>query len=85
MTPAFLRRNSFTPLSSNDQKKRPRLYSMGNPPYGRMSQLPSLPRMQFFEASEGAEVQEDEVGVEDTVQLCAGTLVSSLEELLKLN
>lgn len=63
MTPAFLRRNSFTPLSSNDQKKRPRLYSMGNPPYGRMSQPPSLPRMQFFEASEGAEVQEDEDSV----------------------
>ncbi|XP_062247561.1 6-phosphofructo-2-kinase/fructose-2,6-bisphosphatase 2-like isoform X1 [Platichthys flesus] len=54
--PAFFRRNSFTPLSSQDQIKRPRLYSMGNPPLARMSQPPSLPSMQFSEASEGAEL-----------------------------
>ncbi|KAF1390233.1 hypothetical protein PFLUV_G00055950 [Perca fluviatilis] len=51
--PAFLRRNSFTPLSSQDQIKRPRLYSMGNPPQARMSQAPALPSMQFSEVSEG--------------------------------
>ncbi|XP_035864232.1 6-phosphofructo-2-kinase/fructose-2,6-bisphosphatase 2a isoform X5 [Sander lucioperca] len=54
--PAFLRRNSFTPLSSQDQIKRPRLYSMGNPPQARMSQAPTLPSMQFSEVSEGAEL-----------------------------
>ncbi|XP_066528836.1 6-phosphofructo-2-kinase/fructose-2,6-bisphosphatase 2a isoform X1 [Hoplias malabaricus] len=30
--PALLRRNSFTPMSSQDQVKRPRLFSVGNPP-----------------------------------------------------
>uniref|UniRef100_A0A673JY07 6-phosphofructo-2-kinase/fructose-2,6-bisphosphatase 2 n=1 Tax=Sinocyclocheilus rhinocerous TaxID=307959 RepID=A0A673JY07_9TELE len=30
--PTLLRRNSFTPLSSQDQVKRPRLFSVGNPP-----------------------------------------------------
>ncbi|KAG7221600.1 hypothetical protein INR49_017131 [Caranx melampygus] len=54
--PAVLRRNSFTPLSSQDQIKRPRLYSVGNPPQARMSQAPTLPSMQFSEASEGAEL-----------------------------
>ncbi|CAB1450992.1 unnamed protein product [Pleuronectes platessa] len=54
--PAFFRRNSFTPLSSQDQIKRPRLYSMGNPPQARMSHPPTLPSMQFSEASEGAEL-----------------------------
>ncbi|KAJ4934569.1 hypothetical protein JOQ06_007361 [Pogonophryne albipinna] len=54
--PAFLRRNSFTPLSSQDQIKRPRLYSVGNPPLARKTQAPTLPSMQFSEASEGAEL-----------------------------
>ncbi|XP_033943138.1 6-phosphofructo-2-kinase/fructose-2,6-bisphosphatase 2-like isoform X2 [Pseudochaenichthys georgianus] len=54
--PAFLRRNSFTPLSSQDQIKRPRLYSVGNPPQARKTQAPTLPSMQFSEASEGAEL-----------------------------
>uniref|UniRef100_A0A8B9JMG5 6-phosphofructo-2-kinase/fructose-2,6-bisphosphatase 2 n=1 Tax=Astyanax mexicanus TaxID=7994 RepID=A0A8B9JMG5_ASTMX len=31
--PALLRRNSFTPMSSRDQVKRPRLFSVGNPPH----------------------------------------------------
>uniref|UniRef100_A0A3Q1J5B9 6-phosphofructo-2-kinase/fructose-2,6-bisphosphatase 2 n=1 Tax=Anabas testudineus TaxID=64144 RepID=A0A3Q1J5B9_ANATE len=61
--PAFLRRNSFTPLSSQDQLKRPRLYSMGNPPHARMSQAPALPSMQFSEASEGAEFLQSEVSI----------------------
>ncbi|XP_061909948.1 6-phosphofructo-2-kinase/fructose-2,6-bisphosphatase 2-like isoform X4 [Entelurus aequoreus] len=59
-TPAFYRRNSFTPLSSHDQIKRPRLYSMGNPPQPRMSHAPALSSMQFLEASEGVEQQESE-------------------------
>ncbi|XP_035797885.1 6-phosphofructo-2-kinase/fructose-2,6-bisphosphatase 2-like [Amphiprion ocellaris] len=58
--PAFLRRNSFTPLSSQDQIKRPRLYSVGNPPHARMSQAPTLPSMQFSEASEGTELLQGE-------------------------
>ncbi len=41
--------------------KRPRLYSVGNPPHARMSQAPTLPSMQFSEASEGAELLQDEV------------------------
>ncbi|XP_039863527.1 6-phosphofructo-2-kinase/fructose-2,6-bisphosphatase 2-like isoform X2 [Simochromis diagramma] len=58
--PAFLRRNSFTPLSSQDQIKRPRLYSVGNPSHTRMSQAPTLPSMQFSEASEGSETVQSE-------------------------
>lgn len=58
--PGFFRRNSFTPLSSQDQIKRPRLYSVGNAPQApRMSQAPTLPSMQFSEASEGAELQSE--------------------------
>uniref|UniRef100_I3KJY5 6-phosphofructo-2-kinase/fructose-2,6-bisphosphatase 2 n=1 Tax=Oreochromis niloticus TaxID=8128 RepID=I3KJY5_ORENI len=59
--PAFLRRNSFTPLSSQDQIKRPRLYSVGNHSHTRMSQAPTLPSMQFSEASEGSETVQSEV------------------------
>ena len=65
MPPAFLRRNSFTPLSSQDQIKRPRLYSMGNPPQARLSQAPTLPSMQFSEASEAPELLQSEVSVVD--------------------
>uniref|UniRef100_A0A665W3Y5 6-phosphofructo-2-kinase/fructose-2,6-bisphosphatase 2 n=1 Tax=Echeneis naucrates TaxID=173247 RepID=A0A665W3Y5_ECHNA len=61
--PAVLRRNSFTPLSSQDQIKRPRLYSVGNPSQAIVSQAPTLPSMQFSEASEGAELLLCEVGV----------------------
>lgn len=58
--PAFLRRNSFTPLSSQDQIKRPRLYSAGNQSQSRILHTPTLPSMQFSEASEGAELQSQE-------------------------
>ncbi|KAM6929563.1 6-phosphofructo-2-kinase/fructose-2,6-bisphosphatase 2-like isoform 2-T2 [Lycodopsis pacificus] len=61
--PAFIRRNSFTPLSSQDQIKRPRMYSVGNPSHARMSQPPTLPSMQFSEASEGAEMLQSEDSV----------------------
>lgn len=61
--PAFLRRNSFTPLSSQDQIKRPRLYSAGNPQQARMSQAPNLPSMQFSEVSEGQEQLQSEDSV----------------------
>uniref|UniRef100_G3NFY5 6-phosphofructo-2-kinase/fructose-2,6-bisphosphatase 2 n=1 Tax=Gasterosteus aculeatus aculeatus TaxID=481459 RepID=G3NFY5_GASAC len=62
-SPPFIRRNSFTPLSSQDQIKRPRLYSVGNPPNARLSQAPALPSMQFSEASEmlQSEVSQDSV------------------------
>uniref|UniRef100_A0A669D461 6-phosphofructo-2-kinase/fructose-2,6-bisphosphatase 2 n=1 Tax=Oreochromis niloticus TaxID=8128 RepID=A0A669D461_ORENI len=62
--PAFLRRNSFTPLSSQDQIKRPRLYSVGNHSHTRMSQAPTLPSMQFSEASEGSETVQSEVSAQ---------------------
>lgn len=65
--PVFLRRNSFTPLSSQDQIKRPRLHSVGNPPQSRMSQAHTLPSMQFSEASEGAELLQNEVGAVNVV------------------
>lgn len=61
--PAFHRRNSFTPLSSQDQIKRPRLYSVGNPPQAHMSQAPNLPSMPFSEVSEKAELQQGEDSV----------------------
>ncbi|KAG7269266.1 hypothetical protein CRUP_024893, partial [Coryphaenoides rupestris] len=47
--PTFCRRNSFTPLSSQDQVKRPRMYSVGHPPQSRRPPPPSLPSMQFSE------------------------------------
>ncbi|KAJ8016708.1 hypothetical protein DPEC_G00010130 [Dallia pectoralis] len=48
----FLRRNSFTPLSSHDQVKRPRLYSAGNPP----QMHPFIPSMQSLEVPEATEM-----------------------------
>uniref|UniRef100_A0A3Q3WQN9 Uncharacterized protein n=1 Tax=Mola mola TaxID=94237 RepID=A0A3Q3WQN9_MOLML len=35
------RRNSYTPLSSHDQVKRPRLYSVGNQPWLPLTPTPS--------------------------------------------
>lgn len=58
--PAFHRRNSFTPLSSQDQIKRPRLYSVGNTPQAHMPQAPHLPSMLFSDVSEKAELQQSE-------------------------
>uniref|UniRef100_A0AAY4E8K8 6-phosphofructo-2-kinase/fructose-2,6-bisphosphatase 2 n=1 Tax=Denticeps clupeoides TaxID=299321 RepID=A0AAY4E8K8_9TELE len=37
--PMLLRRNSYTPLSSHDQVKRPRLYSAGNRPWLPLSSV----------------------------------------------
>lgn len=37
----ILRRNSYTPLSSHDQVKRPRLYSAGNQPWLPLAPTPS--------------------------------------------
>uniref|UniRef100_A0A673FMC3 Uncharacterized protein n=1 Tax=Sinocyclocheilus rhinocerous TaxID=307959 RepID=A0A673FMC3_9TELE len=48
--PTLLRRNSFTPLSSEDQVKRPRLFSVGNPP--RLASVPALSTTRFPEAEE---------------------------------
>ncbi|XP_055746957.1 6-phosphofructo-2-kinase/fructose-2,6-bisphosphatase 2-like [Salvelinus fontinalis] len=56
----FLRRNSFTPLSSHDQVKRPRLYSAGNLPQSRRPLAPFLPSMQSFEDPEGAELAQSQ-------------------------
>uniref|UniRef100_A0A4W4FLJ9 6-phosphofructo-2-kinase/fructose-2,6-bisphosphatase 2 n=1 Tax=Electrophorus electricus TaxID=8005 RepID=A0A4W4FLJ9_ELEEL len=57
--PALLRRNSFTPLSSQDQVKRPRLFSMGNPP--RIPLPPSLASTEVPEAQEQEELSDDQV------------------------
>ncbi|XP_027133100.1 6-phosphofructo-2-kinase/fructose-2,6-bisphosphatase 2 isoform X1 [Larimichthys crocea] len=64
--PGFHRRNSFTPLSSQDQIKRPRLYSVDNSLHVRISHAPTLPSMLFSEASEGAELLQSEVSA-DTI------------------
>uniref|UniRef100_A0A8C2HY60 6-phosphofructo-2-kinase/fructose-2,6-bisphosphatase 2 n=1 Tax=Cyprinus carpio TaxID=7962 RepID=A0A8C2HY60_CYPCA len=48
--PTLLRRNSFTPLSSQDQVNRPRLFSVGNPP--RLTSVPVLSTSRFSEAQE---------------------------------
>lgn len=56
--PSILRQNSFSPLSSQDQIKRPRLYSMDNLPRVHMSHVPLLPSMHV---SEGAELLQTEV------------------------
>ncbi|XP_036390280.1 6-phosphofructo-2-kinase/fructose-2,6-bisphosphatase 2-like isoform X1 [Megalops cyprinoides] len=53
--PALLRRNSYTPLSSHDQVKRPRLYSAGNRPG-----LPLGPSPKFPEAPEGAVLEQSQ-------------------------
>lgn len=63
MPPPFLRRNSFTPLSSQDQIKRPRLYSVGNHFNDRTSHAPFLPSMQFSEAPEGVASLQRKVSV----------------------
>ncbi|CAB1353623.1 unnamed protein product, partial [Coregonus sp. 'balchen'] len=47
----ILRRNSYTPLSSHDQFKRPRLYSAGNRPW--LPQRPTPSALQFPEMPEG--------------------------------
>lgn len=49
--PILLRRNSYTPLSSHDQVKRPRLYSAGNRPLLPLAPSPSA--LQFPETPEG--------------------------------
>uniref|UniRef100_A0A8C1XJ16 6-phosphofructo-2-kinase/fructose-2,6-bisphosphatase 2 n=1 Tax=Cyprinus carpio TaxID=7962 RepID=A0A8C1XJ16_CYPCA len=57
--PTLLRRNSFTPLSSQDQVKRPRLFSVGNPP--RLASVPALSTTRFPEAEESEEMNESQV------------------------
>ncbi|XP_058229709.1 6-phosphofructo-2-kinase/fructose-2,6-bisphosphatase 2 isoform X5 [Hemibagrus wyckioides] len=50
--PLLLRRNSYTPLSSLDQVKRPRLYSAGNRPWLPLAPSPSA--LHFPDTPEGA-------------------------------
>ncbi|XP_016111016.1 6-phosphofructo-2-kinase/fructose-2,6-bisphosphatase 2-like, partial [Sinocyclocheilus grahami] len=54
--PTLLRRNSFTPLSSEDQVKRPRLFSVGNPP--RLASIPASSTSRFPVAQESEELSE---------------------------
>uniref|UniRef100_A0A8C5I2Z3 6-phosphofructo-2-kinase/fructose-2,6-bisphosphatase 2 n=1 Tax=Gouania willdenowi TaxID=441366 RepID=A0A8C5I2Z3_GOUWI len=54
----FIRRNSFTPLSTEDQIKKPRLHSGESAPHSCMSQASALPSMHF---SEGAKLAGSEV------------------------
>ncbi|XP_056589222.1 6-phosphofructo-2-kinase/fructose-2,6-bisphosphatase 2a [Triplophysa dalaica] len=58
MPPTLLRRNSFTPLSSQDQVKRPRLFSVGNPP--RLASFPALSSTRFQGAQESEELNESQ-------------------------
>uniref|UniRef100_A0A672RDW6 6-phosphofructo-2-kinase/fructose-2,6-bisphosphatase 2 n=1 Tax=Sinocyclocheilus grahami TaxID=75366 RepID=A0A672RDW6_SINGR len=57
--PTLLRRNSFTPLSSEDQVKRPRLFSVGNPP--RLASIPASSTSRFPVAQESEELSESPV------------------------
>ncbi|KAM9444380.1 6-phosphofructo-2-kinase/fructose-2,6-bisphosphatase 2 isoform 2-T2 [Clarias gariepinus] len=50
--PLLLRRNSYTPLSSLDQVRRPRLYSAGNRPWLPLAPSPSA--LRFPDTPEGA-------------------------------
>ncbi len=59
--PTLLRRNSFTPLSSQDQVKRPRLFSVGHPP--RLASVPALSTSRFTGAQESEELSESPVRV----------------------
>ncbi|XP_006628455.1 6-phosphofructo-2-kinase/fructose-2,6-bisphosphatase 2 isoform X1 [Lepisosteus oculatus] len=54
----LLRRNSYTPLASPDQVKRPRLYSAGNRPW--LPLAPSPKALQFHEAPEGAVLEQSQ-------------------------
>nr|XP_005170627.1 6-phosphofructo-2-kinase/fructose-2,6-biphosphatase 2a isoform X1 [Danio rerio]XP_009295400.1 6-phosphofructo-2-kinase/fructose-2,6-biphosphatase 2a isoform X1 [Danio rerio] len=58
VAPALLRRNSFTPLSSQDQVKRPRLFSVGNPP--RITSAPALSTTRFPQTRESEELSESQ-------------------------
>nr|XP_046168114.1 6-phosphofructo-2-kinase/fructose-2,6-bisphosphatase 2-like isoform X3 [Oncorhynchus gorbuscha] len=69
--PAPIRRNSYTPLSSHDQFKRPRLYSAGNRPW--LPQRPTPSALQFPEMPEGVLQQSQD-------SLCEGIDYDSPEE-----
>ncbi|MGH0178949.1 UNVERIFIED_CONTAM: hypothetical protein FKN15_000400 [Acipenser sinensis] len=59
--PTLQRRNSFTPLASHDQVKRPRLYSAGNRP--RLPLTTSPGALHFPEPQQGALRQQTQVSV----------------------
>ncbi|XP_052397309.1 6-phosphofructo-2-kinase/fructose-2,6-bisphosphatase 2 [Carassius gibelio] len=54
----LVRRNSFTPLSSQDQIKRPRLFSAGNRP--RLASVHALSATRFPETEESEELSESQ-------------------------
>ncbi|KAG9332699.1 hypothetical protein JZ751_014798 [Albula glossodonta] len=56
--PSLQRRNSYTPLSSHDQVKRPRLYSAGSRP--GLPLAPSPATLQFLESPEGAVLEQSQ-------------------------
>ncbi|XP_017265213.1 6-phosphofructo-2-kinase/fructose-2,6-bisphosphatase 2 [Kryptolebias marmoratus] len=58
MPPPFLRRNSFDPLSTQDQIKRPRLYSMESSSQSNVYRTATLPSMPFSDVFEGVEGQQ---------------------------
>ncbi|MED6256763.1 6-phosphofructo-2-kinase/fructose-2,6-bisphosphatase 2 [Ataeniobius toweri] len=61
MLPPLIRRNSFDPLSSQDQIKRPRLYSMGSMhSHSHVFPPPAFSGTRFSRVSEGAELQQRE-------------------------
>uniref|UniRef100_A0A3Q2D3X6 6-phosphofructo-2-kinase/fructose-2,6-bisphosphatase 2 n=1 Tax=Cyprinodon variegatus TaxID=28743 RepID=A0A3Q2D3X6_CYPVA len=68
MPAPLFRRNSFDPLSSQDQIKRPRLFSMGSLTHSHM--FPSFPASLFSDVSEGAELLQNEVSVYHKCYCC---------------
>ncbi|XP_036386341.1 6-phosphofructo-2-kinase/fructose-2,6-bisphosphatase 2-like isoform X2 [Megalops cyprinoides] len=71
--PHLLRRNSYTPLSTHDQVKRPRLYSAGNRPWLPLAPSPSA--LLFSDAPEGALLLQ-----QSQESLCEGIDCDSPEE-----
>ncbi|XP_072522461.1 6-phosphofructo-2-kinase/fructose-2,6-bisphosphatase 2 isoform X1 [Salminus brasiliensis] len=69
--PLLLRRNSYTPLSSHDQVKRPRLYSAGNRPWLPLAPSPSA--LHFPNTPEGVLLQSQD-------SLCEGIDFDNSEE-----
>lgn len=61
--PPLFRRNSFDPLSTQDQIKRPRLYSTGNFSQSNVYHTATIPSMPFSDVFEGVESQQNEVSV----------------------
>ncbi|XP_054601976.1 6-phosphofructo-2-kinase/fructose-2,6-bisphosphatase 2 isoform X3 [Nothobranchius furzeri] len=79
MPPPFVRRNSFDPLSTQDQIKRPRLYSVGNPQHSHTYHSPTFPSLRFSDMFEAAELLQKE----DSTNGCKAPNTEDGEKVLK--